>query len=510
MSYDYSLSFHEGDNFSIEHDNRERISPNVNREKIAENIVYEGNIPLQKFYEETFQKAYEEHIQRQIKNGHGNRVKNWPEKYYDFIREKQIEQEKIKKQMQLEKKHFKDIHEEDKYQRIAKQLIVQIGNIDDFENLSPEKQQELRTKMKEILKEYMETFQQENPNFRIVNAVIHCDELSLSPHLHLTYVAVSETKKGQRIQNSLNGALKAMGFYTDKKKDDEGVWLTAQMKWQKKERERIVGIAKSRGLNIGFESGKRVQTRTLQDYQRDRQKERDRALSAREENLAQQSEKLIEQQEKLEQRETIVQKKEEKIENEKIKLNARIHNANEQIADQQKEITKKEESLQKREEILTAEAEKSIRELQSAVSSAISTLKPPPGKRVDEYKTSMRSGCRIVPEKDLETLIDATWFRPDYIKQKMQKVVDKFNDLPFVQTARQRIFQLEHQIMELKRKIESLTRKNKEQQAMLDKAKEISLGNGKTMYDLLANEVLKEQQPPEKTHDYGDDILGNR
>ena len=45
---------------------------------------------------------------------------------------------------------------------------------------------------------------------------------------------------------------------------------------------------------------------------------------------------------------------------------------------------------------------------------------------------------------------------------------------------------------------------------MLDKAKEIPLENGKTMYDILANEVLKEQQPPEKIHDYGDDVLGCR
>ena len=57
MDFDYSLSFHEGDNFSIEHDNREHIPKNVDADRISENIVYPENVPLQKFYEDTFQKA---------------------------------------------------------------------------------------------------------------------------------------------------------------------------------------------------------------------------------------------------------------------------------------------------------------------------------------------------------------------------------------------------------------------------------------------------------------------
>lgn len=188
MDFDYSLSFHEGDNFSIEHDNREHIPKNVDADRISENIVYPENVPLQKFYEDTFQKAYEEYIQKQIKNRHADRVRDLPKSYFEYIRKIQIEQEQIKQQMKIEKKHYKDIHKEDKYQRVAKQVIVQVGNIDDFDSLSPQEQQELRNSMKEILTEYMNTFQQENPNFRIVNAVIHCDEVSLSPHLHLTYV----------------------------------------------------------------------------------------------------------------------------------------------------------------------------------------------------------------------------------------------------------------------------------------------------------------------------------
>ena len=34
MDFDYSLSFHEGDNFSIEHDNREHIPKNVDADRM--------------------------------------------------------------------------------------------------------------------------------------------------------------------------------------------------------------------------------------------------------------------------------------------------------------------------------------------------------------------------------------------------------------------------------------------------------------------------------------------
>ena len=220
MGFDYSLSFHEGDNFSLEHDNRERISPNVDPERISQNITLDGGVSLQKFYEETFQKAYEEYIQKQIKGGHGNRVKNAPKTYYESVVQKQAEAEAELQKAIQGGKHGDELTRLDSYTRVAKQIIIQIGNTDDLEAMSPEERKETRDKMKEALQEYMETFQSENPNLRIVNAVIHMDEISLSPHLHLTYVPVAEMKRGQRIQNSLNISLKAMGFTTDKQKDE--------------------------------------------------------------------------------------------------------------------------------------------------------------------------------------------------------------------------------------------------------------------------------------------------
>ena len=89
---DFSVSFHEDSAFNLDHDNRKQISRNVDPSRIDQNISYEGNISMEEFYERTFQKAYEEYIQKQIKSGHGNRVKDWPEKYYDYVLQKQAEE----------------------------------------------------------------------------------------------------------------------------------------------------------------------------------------------------------------------------------------------------------------------------------------------------------------------------------------------------------------------------------------------------------------------------------
>ena len=115
----------------------------------------------------------------------------------------------------------------------------------------------------------------------------------------------------------------------------------------------------------------------------------------------------------------------------------------------------------------------------------------------------------MVPDKDLETYIDRSWYRPEHIKKTMQNVMDKFNELPFVQAARETIYQLEQQVLQLKKTIQSLKQKNKEQQVLLDKAKEIQLGTmGKTMYDHLKDEVAKDRERVSEMYDHDSDILG--
>ena len=114
-----------------------------------------------------------------------------------------------------------------------------------------------------------------------------------------------------------------------------------------------------------------------------------------------------------------------------------------------------------------------------------------------------------MPDKDLETYIDRSWYRPEHIKKTMQNVVDKFNELPFVQAARETIFRLEQQVLQLKRTIQSLKQKNKEQQVLLDKAKTLKIDTfGKSMYDRLVEEVAKDRERVSEMYDHDSDILG--
>ena len=133
---DFSITVHEESKFSLDHDNRKQISRNVDPSRIDQNISYEGNISMEEFYERTFQKAYEEHIQKQIKSGHGNRVKDWPEKYYDYVLQKQAEGElELKKASAYT--HQKLLTKKESFTKVAKQMIIQIGNTDVLEKMEP-------------------------------------------------------------------------------------------------------------------------------------------------------------------------------------------------------------------------------------------------------------------------------------------------------------------------------------------------------------------------------------
>lgn len=84
-------------------------------------------------------------------------------------------------------------------QHVATEIIVQIGNKDDWENLDLAE----RRKMTPVFKGQVQEFQQRNPNFRIAQAVIHYDESS--PHLHIIGIPVGIGKKrglARKVQKS--------------------------------------------------------------------------------------------------------------------------------------------------------------------------------------------------------------------------------------------------------------------------------------------------------------------
>ena len=508
---EFKISFHEDSKFNLDHDNRKYSSPNINPEKTPENISYAGNISLQKFYEETFQKAYEEYIQKQIKGGHGNRVKNAPKTYYESVVQKQAEAEAELQKAIQGGKHGDELTRLDSYTRVAKQIIVQIGNTDDLEAMSPEERKETRDKMKEALQEYMETFQAENPNLRIVNAVIHMDEISLSPHLHLTYVPVVEQKRGQTVANSQSGALKAMGFESDKKADENGDFQTGQMKWQTRERERVIEIADKFGLSVGYQRGNRGKGLTIEDYRVAKQKEREALMS----------------QEAIEKRKSELAEVQSELNRTTVEFNALSEDLYDTVAalsDSKSELRETEqEIIEKTEELnhLSEQVDQIPDVLNQSVDLCEQEMKAkliPPVSPTDNYERttkgvlSSKKTYVMVPEKDYEVLERRNGLKPQavhgIIKDALQPLRDAIVQLPGVKNLIATIQRLEHEVGEWRKRCrkaerekEALQKENtdlKTEKSVADRVMYKKLGLAPHVIDKMkadaAREILQEQQ----------------
>jgi len=172
---------------SIKHNNRDfekedwesPYHEHINQEKSNQNIIL-VQTDIHEKYEELFGEAVKEYNDKQ---------KRKDRKITDFY-------SKVKKDGNLE---------------LQREFIIQVGNKDDFTN-NPKNW----ALANEVLTEYVQNFEQANPNLKIYNAVIHNDEAS--PHLHLNVIPVaSGYKKGVALQPSFNKALKQQGIEFDSK-----------------------------------------------------------------------------------------------------------------------------------------------------------------------------------------------------------------------------------------------------------------------------------------------------
>lgn len=114
--------------------------------------------------------------------------------------------------------------------------IVQIGN--------QENQPDFETS-KAILKEYLDTFQERNPNLRLMECHFHGDEAT--PHIHLDFVPVATGyKQGMDIQNGFDKALmQQMGIGPSGTK-----FKTPSLQWYEQEQEALAEIALKYGIEI--------------------------------------------------------------------------------------------------------------------------------------------------------------------------------------------------------------------------------------------------------------------
>ena len=176
---------------SLTHNRRDFIAENVDSSRTPLNVEYR-NEDIRTVYHELFDDALARYNEKQTRK---DRV---IDDYYEKIRT-------------------------GKQEKLFEELIIQIGNKDDM-NATSENGQLAR----QILDEYMQSFQQRNPTLRVFSAHLHMDEAT--PHLHIDFVPFTTgSKRGLETRVSLKKALEALGFAGGTKSHTElNQWIKSE------------------------------------------------------------------------------------------------------------------------------------------------------------------------------------------------------------------------------------------------------------------------------------------
>ena len=177
------ISFGQGKG-SLTHNNREFMADNVDPLRTPQNITFVRQ-PIGEAYEELFAESTERYNAKQKRNDrkvHGS--------YYEHL---------------FGVKPCNTVRTAADKRKSFYEDVVQIGKMEDSGYGTEDFQL-----VADCLKEYMEGFQNRNPNFYVFNAVLHMDEAT--PHLHIDYIPVGHYKRGQDVQNGIAQALKEMGY----------------------------------------------------------------------------------------------------------------------------------------------------------------------------------------------------------------------------------------------------------------------------------------------------------
>lgn len=198
---------------SLSHNNRKFRAKNVDGSRTKDNVTF-VRIPIKQAYEEVFGAAVERYNEKQKRSD--RKIKDG---YFQYaFGQKPCETVVVASDKR--KSFYED--------------IVQIGTMDDTGVGSADAEI-----AKQCLTEYMNDFQERNPNFRVFNSVLHMDEAT--PHLHIDYIPVAHCKRGLDTQNGMAMALKEMGF---------GEGKDAISRWRERERKVLEDICKRHGTEI--------------------------------------------------------------------------------------------------------------------------------------------------------------------------------------------------------------------------------------------------------------------
>ncbi|MCX4378376.1 MAG: plasmid recombination protein [Lachnospiraceae bacterium] len=257
---------------SLNHNNRMFTAKNVDAERSKCNKVYVKE-SIKKVYHALFDEALEAYNSKQTRAD--RRIDN----YYEKIRTS-------------------------KQEKLFHELIVQIGNREDTNcNMLESVYAQL------ALEDYMNGFQERNPNLWVFNAVMHLDEET--PHLHIDYVPFSTgNKRGLETKASLKGALKAQGFV------GTGRFDTELKRWVESEKECLAEIMERYQMKW-LQKGTHEKHLSVYDFEKKMRKaeveELEQEISDQKDKIASQSFAMEVNEEALQSQEQILEENEAKV-----------------------------------------------------------------------------------------------------------------------------------------------------------------------------------------------------
>ena len=215
----YSISLHNGTDWSRQHNIR-GAGLDDKEEHIDANGYHKAfiDIPLKQSYFETFGMAIQEYNAKQTRS---DRL------IIDYLAKVRDEH----KRSPSKKPHA------------SYEMILEVGNREHHPSVE---------QSEKIMKEWLDEFQNRNPNVVVFGAYFHADEPEGAPHMHVDYYFVKrENKRGLSLQVSQNGALNEQGYFPIK---ENGKMVTPQTQFVRDSRELLRDISKEKGLYVDLEA----------------------------------------------------------------------------------------------------------------------------------------------------------------------------------------------------------------------------------------------------------------
>ncbi len=198
---------------SLTHNDRKFSAKNVDEARTKDNVVFVEQ-GIKEAYEQLFGAAVERYNAKQKRAD--RKIKT---SYYEHLFKRSPAQSVVTS-ADKRKSFYED--------------VVQIGTMKDTGVGTPDAKIAAA-----CLTEYMQGFQERNPNFYVFNAVLHLDEAT--PHLHIDYIPIGHYKQGVDTQNGIAQALKEMGYGTGKE---------AIARWRETEGKMLTEICNRHGIKI--------------------------------------------------------------------------------------------------------------------------------------------------------------------------------------------------------------------------------------------------------------------